>query len=176
MKAAAEIQMLYGAGTTNEFLGYAGDSDVQTYLWSTAPAGSNRVDALIYAETKVKEIGNRMIVMNPTDWALLKTLKDSNGQYLVGKSGAFEFNDGAIPVVNGMPVILTNGCNVGDFFIINPPPVAADLALLDAGTLDFGLVNDQFIKNELTARFELSGIHVIKNVYAYVYGQWNTAP
>ena len=177
VRRALEVQLLYGANTTAELAGLLTDSDVQTHLWSNDPTGSNRLDAIIYAESEIVDEGAHVLVMNKTDWSYLMTMKDSNGQYLKGSFGMVPVvtTPGALSL-NGMPVILSPAVPSGDFIILAPPPVSAELFLLDSGTLAFGYSGDGFKQNILTARFEVMGIHAVRNPYAYIYGQWDSAP
>jgi len=87
---AEEAQLLYGSGTGANLQGII--PIAQTYA---APAGATvvneqRIDRLRLAllQAELAEFPSDGIVLHPTDWALIEMIKDSNGQYIIGKPQA----------------------------------------------------------------------------------------
>ena len=178
VRASVEWHILYGDGSSNQLDGFATDPDVQTHLWSADPTGSNRIDGMIFAGNDIRSDGQVLAVLCRYDWARLRVLKDSNGMYLA-KTQQFGIVDISVTPgnlsIDQYPVVLSEAVVPGDFFLVDPAK-ASTLWVRDSGSLQFGWINDDFLKNQQAARYEMELVHAIEDPYAYVYGQWDSAP
>jgi hypothetical protein len=172
--------LLYGDATAAgapQLAGFASESGVQTYLWSAGEVGDTRADACLRAANLV--VGeNITLVMNKRDLLRIRLAKSAtDGHYLITPNfGKVTFERvGGNWYLDGYMIIVSDAVIDGDFFAID---FARASELPDQGTasLEFGLVNDQFIRNEITVRYEATLAHAILSTQAYVYATWDSAP
>ena len=111
---AEEAQLLHGSGSGANLEGLM--TVAQAYA---APTGATVVDeqhidrlrlALLQAE--LAEFPSDGIVLHPTDWATIELIKDTNGQYIIGKP-----QDGTTPRLWNRPVVATQAINQNDFLV-----------------------------------------------------------
>lgn len=170
--------LLYGDGTQSDQLdGYFTQSDAGTTLWSEGAAGDNRVDAILRAIEELEAEGyfGAEIVMNPRDWGKIKRLKTEDGSYLFRRGGDEVMVDATARTIDGYQVRLDEVMKQGDFLVAD---FAESSEYVDQRTAAFalGYVNDQFRKNEITGRYEETGLHAILTSFAYRLGQWDSKP
>jgi hypothetical protein len=172
-------QLLYGnaaAAGAPQLAGFASESGVQTYLWNSGTVGDTRADAVLRAANLV--VGrNVQIVMNKRDLLSIRLAKNSSGDYIETPNfGRISLDMvGGNWVLDGYVIIESDAVIDGDFFCIDFSR-ASEIPDQQSASLDFGLVGDQFIRNEITVRYEATIAHAILSTAAYVYGQWNSAP
>jgi hypothetical protein len=172
-------QLLYGDATAAgapQLAGFATESGVQTYSWSAGTVGDNRADAVLRAALLV--VGENMsLVINKRDLLALRLMKTSTNDYIMSPNfGKIALEKmGMQWFLDGMPIIVSDAVVDGDFFLID---FAEASEMPDQGTssLEFGLINDQFIRNEITVRYEATIAHAILDVTRYVYGTWDNTP
>lgn len=108
-----ERQLLSGTGTAPQLRGLLNRTGVQTVAKG---AGASVLDVLYTAMTNIRNnalVEPDGIVMHPTNWAAVRTAKDSTGNYLGG--GAFNGGTGgtiASDNVWGLPVVVTSAIAV----------------------------------------------------------------
>lgn len=106
-------KILYGAGGANDVEGLT----TMASSLSTFGFGVNvsRFDVVMAAITQIRKARYvpTFILVNPTDYTLMLTEKDANGEYL---NGAFVFG-GATPNIAGVPIIQHNTLNAGDCLV-----------------------------------------------------------
>lgn len=178
-------QVLYGQGPTtyNQLSGIMTSSDVGQRLWSACQAGSNRLDAILYAIEDCEDNGyfDLTISMHPRDWGRIIRRKTQEGEYLVntmaGAMGPVRVEETAAGgrAINGRPVVLDEMFDISDFLVADHSMLSL---LLDQKTANFALgwINTQFIENEQTARYEETLGHVIVMPGAGFKGQWDSQP
>lgn len=110
VEAKEEQQLLNGTGIGTQITGILQTAGIQTQ----AKGADTNLDAIFKAITKVRSIGffePDGIVINPTDWQLLKLAKDANNQYFGGGPFAGTYGVGGFvmesPVWGLKPVITT---------------------------------------------------------------------
>lgn len=115
MLKLTEDQQLYdGDGTGSNITGIVATSGIQTQ----AKGVDSNVDAIFKAITKVRATGNYEptgIVINPTDWELIRLAKDSNNQYYGGGPFTGAYGNGGIAPDNlwGLPVVVSAVATAG---------------------------------------------------------------
>ncbi len=171
--------LLYGDATAAgapQLAGFASETGVQTYLWSSGQIGDTRADAVLRAANLV--VGrNVTVVMNKRDLLSIRVAKNSSGDYIETPNFGRIALDmvGQNWVLDGFTIIESDAVLDNDFFVIDFSR-ASELADQGTASLEFGLVNDQFIRNEVTVRYEATIAHAILSTQAYVYGTWDSAP
>lgn len=120
------------------------------------------IEQMIAASALMRRAGGYapdVVVVNPADWQNVVTRRDSEGQY-----------------INGSPFV-SPALNISNMRVAFSPYIAQQKALLidsryvacmvsDDLRIDIGTVNDQFIKNVVTLRAELSVIPVLRDLGA----------
>lgn len=94
---AEENQLLNGPGTGSTVLGLLNRSGIQT---ETAASSGDNADALFRAMTKVQTatgLSADGIIINPTDYQVLRLGRDGNGQYYGGGYFAGQYGNGGVP-------------------------------------------------------------------------------
>lgn len=109
LRLREDDQLLNGTGTSEDLLGMCKDPNVQTYTRGGV-SGDTKADDLRRAATKVllayyEPTG---VIVHPTDWELIETLKDSTGAYLTATIAM-----GAQQKVWRMPVVDTPAMTQG---------------------------------------------------------------
>lgn len=170
--------LLYGDDSeANQLAGFTTETGAQTYLWSTGATGDNHADAVVKANLKIAGDGLVATVMNKRDWALIQLDKDANKNYVHTRFGPMMLLDmgpgrrflGANPVIHDDAVI------DGDFVSLDMAR-ASELYDQETEEIAFGYINDDFGKNQIHARHDITLVHGILSIYGYVYGQWDGAP
>jgi HK97 family phage major capsid protein len=89
------------------------------------------------------------VIMSPKGWQRIALLKDSQDRYIVGDPAA-----GNTRQVWGLPVTVSASMSDNAFLVCDLPS-AAELRIRQEATVDFGYVNDDFIKNLVSCRCEM---------------------
>jgi len=86
LKLAEERQMLYGNGTGSNIAGIVPQAQAYALPSGVTLTGEQRIDRVRMAmlQAVLAEFPATGIVLNPIDWALMETLKDAQGNYLIG--------------------------------------------------------------------------------------------
>jgi len=169
---------LYGDNGADELQGIFGFTGAQTALWSEGAVGDTRLDALLRATETLAVEGyfNVSHGLNPADWGLITRAKNADGEYLYrNQHGPAIVNAPGAMSVDGTPVYTDHYIIQGDFLTADLME-AAELVDQGTGGLAFGLVNDQFQKNEITARYEETMILAILTKYAFILGSFDSQP
>lgn len=112
-----EDQLLNGDGTGNNITGILQTSGIQTQ----AKGGDTNLDAIHKAKTKVMKpttggYNPTGLIINPTDWELLRLAKDANNQYFGGGPFVGEYGVGQYvlyPPVWGLTPVITTAIAAG---------------------------------------------------------------
>lgn len=107
-----EAQLLFGDNTGNNLSGIVPVAENYAAPAGVTIADEQHIDRLRLAllQAELAEYPADGIVLNPTDWAVIETLKDKNGNYLIGKP------DGETqPRLWRRPVVTTSAMPQGDY-------------------------------------------------------------
>lgn len=160
-----EAQLLAGDGTGQNLLGIIPQAtafDFATY----AKAGDTKIDRVrrLILQVRVALYRATFIVMSPIDWADIETLKDSNGNYVVGDPrGMIEKRLWGLPVVDSDAITAGKvlvGANMG------AQVFDREEANVQVSTED----RDNFIKNAVTIRAEERLALAVTRPESFVYG------
>lgn len=171
-------QLLYGAGVTGKSLqGFMTYTGAQSYLWSEGDVGDNRLDAVLIAALKVLG-GTPTVVMNKRDFSILRRLKDTTENYLrsntIGKV-SLEMVGGSWVIDGQYPVVESEAVIDGDFLVCDFN-TASKIIDAEDESLEWGVINDDFAKNQRRALYERTLSHAVQRLKSFVVCQWDNAP
>lgn len=145
-----DSQVLRGSGTGLNLEGLATAATLYA-----PPSGidiANAADDIgaAIAQLRALEMEADGVVMHPTDWGALLSLKAEDGHYVV-PGGPFST---ALPFLHGKPVALTTAMLQGEF-LVGQFAVAAELFEREETQIDISTEDrDNFVKNLVTVRAE----------------------
>lgn len=158
LSLAEENQILNGPGTGSTVLGLLNRSGIQTE--AALVDSSDNADALFRAMTKVQTatgLSADAILINPTDYQVLRLRTDGNDQYYGGGYFSGQYGNGGIavqPPLWGMNTIVTSAVAAGTA-VVGALKVAATVyrkggVRVESTNSDLG----KFTKNVITTRIE----------------------
>jgi HK97 family phage major capsid protein len=162
-----EQQLLAADGTGQNLLGLI--PQATAFDEELLKADDQQVDFLRRAilQVRIAEYAASGIVLNPTDWADIETLKDSNGRYLFGNPG-----QNLQPRMWGLPVVDTNTMPVGHFMVGAFNLAAQVFDREDANVQVSTEDGDNFVKNMTTIRAEERIALAVFRPQSFVYGSF----
>jgi len=171
--------LMYGDdANAGELAGFASETGVQTYAWSGGVVGDTRADAVLKASLLIAGDPNLVLVLNKRDWMNIYLEKaSSDGHYINTRQGpTLIVNQGpGRRYLSSFPVVLDDAIVDGDFLLLDPAR-ASELYDQQTSEIQIGYIDDQFAKNELTVRYDETLLHSINSVFAYVHGEFDSAP
>jgi HK97 family phage major capsid protein len=170
--------ILYGDGTAaDQLAGWDNEADAGTYTWSSGEPDDTRFDAIIRAADLMPFTGQIVAVMNKVDKTKMQLSKGTDGHYIdssiVGQMRIAP--QGSTMFVGPYEIIEDDAVTPGDFFVVNLSE-ASELVDAQVNRLQWGFVNDQFARNEITARYDQRLLHSIMVPEAIVLGEFDSAP
>lgn len=160
-----EEQLLNGSGVGQNLDGLV--TNATAYAASFAVAAETQIDKLRLAMLQVylSEYMPTGHVLNPIDWAVIETLKDADGRYLIGNPvGQVQ------PMLWGLPVVTTQAMTV-DKFLTGAFDMGAQIFDRQDATVEVSTEDgDNFQKNKVTIRAEERLTLVIYRPQAFVFG------
>lgn len=180
IKLKKDSEVLSGAGTGNTLSGVITNATAFTGgALALSVVTPNNYDVLVAGITQIataEVISGQpagfmanVIVMNPSDVALMKLTKDANKNYI------FPVTLPGSTSVMEVPVISNARMTAGDFLIMDSSK--GNLRIKEDITLSVGYENDDFTKNLVTILAEMRLAFYIKSqhVKAFVKGTFSTA-
>lgn len=147
---AVETALISGDGNNNlsGFQKQGNFTDYSTVI-GEAGEGDNLLDFVLKAKTELEKVGfpPRVLVLNPSDWVKLATLKDANGKYIL------DFGVLNQRALWGLQVVTTPAIHGGNYLLSDFARTAVILDNSDVA-VEIDRVNDDFTKNLLTLRVE----------------------
>jgi HK97 family phage major capsid protein len=146
-----ETQLLTGNGTSPNLQGFLTLSGINTQ----ALGGSPRPDAILQAITAIRfNTGNNNagfadpsgVIFHPTDWQNIRLTKDAMGNYLWGSPA-----EQGVERIWGIPAIITPAITQGNA-LVGDFRGFSHISRRQTASVETGLVNDDFIRNQLTLR------------------------
>ena len=173
-----ENQIIAGSGVAPNMSGFTKAGNFTAHGYTAAAlaarfgAGWTRIDLIraIIADCQTSDYPADAILLNPVDWAIIETLKDSQGRYLVGNP-----NDGSDPRLWRVPVVETNAITQDNVLVLplgqaatfyNREGVVVELSESDS---------DNFTKNLVTIRAERRAMLAVERPAAVRYGDLTPA-
>lgn len=169
LKYVEDNQLLNGGGTGTDLNGIYTQATASTANLAvvTAPTFLDVLRAAML-QAALANIPPTGIVLNPTDWFKIDTLKDTAGAYIIGNP-----QDATQPRVWGLPVVETAAMTV-DKFLVGAFKGGAQIfdrmdAVVEISTED----SDNFRKNLVTIRAEERLALAVYNTLAFVKGDFS---
>jgi HK97 family phage major capsid protein len=177
LKLEEESQILKGDGTGENLNGLM--TQATTYNTDLSKTGDTSIDLIrraIYQVRKQSKMSADGIVMTELDWMNIELQKDGENRYLFANLQGL-----VTPILWGRPVITSDSMDEGDadtggeFLVAN---FARSTTLFDRMAYQFkmGLINDQFIRNEIALLVEERLGLGVRRKEALVKGQFTVAP
>jgi HK97 family phage major capsid protein len=167
-----DTQILYGSGSGQNLHGVATDGSA----WTTVKFGTliNRFDVLAAAvvQTTKDEYSPNAILINPSDYLQLVSVKETTGAYALP---SYVSMAGGQMFILGVPVYSINAVTAGDFFV-GDWALGSQLFVRQGVTLEFFEQDaDNVTKNFVTVRVEERIAFAVYNSKALVYGNFAAA-
>lgn len=165
LRLVEEAQILSGAGTGANLFGII--PQATAYVAPMTVAGATMIDQLRLAmlQASLALYPATGIVMNEADWARVELMKDSTGQYLIGRP------QGVLPPsLWGLPVVATPAMTI-DKFLVGAFKAGAQLFDRNAIEVLISTENeDDFVKNMVTIRGENRLALAVYRPASFIYG------
>lgn len=171
LELVEEAQLLNGAGTGTDLNGIYTQATAFA-AGTSVVATPQKMDVIRYAmlQGALAELPPTGIVLHPTDWANIETLKDTSGFYLIGNP-----IDGINPRLWGLPVVATQAMTAGTFltgaFRMGAQIFDREDANVAVSTED----SDNFRKNLVTILAEERLALAVYRPEAFIKGTFSTA-
>jgi HK97 family phage major capsid protein len=167
-----DTQLLYGSGSGQNLHGFATDGSA----WTTVKFGTliNRFDVLAAAvvQTTKNEYSPNAIMINPSDYLQLVSVKESTGGYIIP---SYVTMSAGQMFIMGVPVYAINGVVAGDFFV-GDFALGSQLFVRQGITLEFFEQDaDNVTKNFVTVRVEERIALAVYTTQSIVYGTFAAA-
>ena len=161
-----EAQLLNGDGTGQNLNGIIPQATAYTApITLTSPTSIDMI-RLMMLQAALAEYPATGIVLHPSDWAWIETLKDTTGRYIIGNP------QGTInPTLWGLPVVATQAMTV-DKVLVGAFKLGAQVFDRWDARVETGFVNDDFTKNLVTILAEERLALAVYRPEAFVYGDF----
>ncbi len=163
---AEENQLLNGDGTGQNLNGIVPQASAYAAPVTIPSATSIDMIRLMALQAELAEYPSTGIVMHPSDWAWIETLKDTTGRYIIGNP------QGTIsPTLWGLPVVTTKAMSV-DKVLVGAFKLGAQVFDRWDARVEVGYVNDDFTKNLVTILAEERLALAVYRPEAFIYGDF----
>ncbi|AXA66745.1 phage major capsid protein [Pseudomonas oryzihabitans] len=168
---AEEAQLLYGSGAGANLQGLVPVAADYVAPTGITIANEQRIDRLRLAllQAELAEFPSDGIVLNPTDWAAIELIKDSQGRYIIGQP-----QEGTAARLWNRPVVATQAMVQNDFLVGAFKLGAQIFDRMDVEVLISTENADDFEKNMVTLRAEERLAFAIYRTEAFVAGSLTT--
>lgn len=163
---AEENQILNGDGTGQNLNGIIPQASAFSapYAITDATVIDNLRLAMLQAE--LAEYPSTGIVLNPSDWARIETLKDTTGRYIIGNP-----QGNIAPTIWGLPVVATKAI-AEDKFLTGAFRMGAQVFDRWDARVEVGYVNDDFTRNLVTILAEERLALAVYRPESFIYGDF----
>lgn len=163
LKLVEENQLLKGSGSGNNLNGIY--TQATAYVAPIVLASTTVIDTLrlMLLQSELAEYPSDGIVLNPTDWAIIETLKDTTGRYIIGNpQGTLS------PTLWNRPVIATQAMTA-DTALVGAFRMAAQVFDRMQASVAIATENeDDFINNLITLLIEERLALVVNRPAAFI--------
>ena len=136
--------MLYGTGGSDLFTGFFSDANVPTVLQTALPAGSTKLDLILYLITVIAlaEYDAAKVLVHPNDMRDIQALKGSDGHYLFWQA----MTTGSPAKVWATEMVRTSAVDAGDC-LAGDLAMAATIYDRQEAQLQIGEPNDTMLRD-----------------------------
>lgn len=170
LRYVEESELLNGDGTGAHIKGLI--PNATAFNAAFVPDSRQRIDTIRLAilQVALAEFPASGIILNPTDWAQIQLLKDSQYRYLIGNP-----QDGNQPRLWNLPVVETQSMSATEFLVGAFNLAAQIFDRMDVEILLSTENSTDFEKNMVTIRAEERLALAVYRPEALVYGDFDTA-
>lgn len=167
LKIKEEDQILYGDGTGNNLLGLV--PQATPYNAALNRGGDTMIDVVRHAilQVRLAFYPASGIVTSPTDWHAIELTKDNENRYLMASP-----TSRTPPMLWGLPVVESDGTNVGEFLVGAFRMAATLLDREEAAILLSTEDQDNFVRNMVTILAEERLALAVTRPKAFVHGDF----
>lgn len=169
LKLVEEDQLLNGGGTGTDLNGIYTQATASTANLAVITSPT-KIDVIRIAmlQASLAEFPPNGVVMHPTDWASIETLKDTAGAYLIGNP-----QDSTAPRLWGLPVVATQAMTL-DKFLVGSFGMGAQIFDRADASVEISTEDDQnFRKNLVTILCEERLALAVYRPEAFVKGDFS---
>ena len=178
LRSIVDQRLLYGLDFKEEQQILNGDNTGQNLFGIIPQATGYAAPAGLVGTTNIDQIRLAMLqaalaeypatghVLNPIDWAIIETMKDDVGRYIIGNPQGT-----ATPTLWGLPVVQTQAISV-DKFLTGAFKLGAQLFDRWDARVEAGYENDDFTKNLVTILAEERLALAVYRPEAFIYGDF----
>jgi HK97 family phage major capsid protein len=150
-----EAQLLNGTGTAPQIRGLLNRTGVQTVVTVTPLTAQKAIDAIYQAMTDIRSnafLEPDAVVIHPTNYQLLRTARDTNGQYYAGGPFMGPYGQGGLASDNvwGLPAIVTSAITAGTV-LVGAFRTAAQAFFRTGLTVEASNSHSDFFQRNMTA-------------------------
>ena len=161
-----ENQLLNGDGTGQNLNGIIPQATAYAAPITLGSPTSIDMIRLMALQAALAEYPATGIVMHPSDWAWVETLKDTTGRYIIGNP------QGTIsPTLWGLPVVATQAMSI-DKVLVGAFKMGAQVFDRWDARVETGYVNDDFTRNLVTILAEERLALAVYRPAAFIYGDF----
>ncbi|MFK0338720.1 phage major capsid protein [Agrobacterium deltaense] len=161
-----ENQLLNGDGTGQNLNGIIPQATAYSAPITLPSPTSIDMIRLMMLQSALAEYPSTGIVMHPSDWAWIETLKDTTGRYIIGNP------QGTIsPTLWGLPVVATQAMTV-DKVLVGAFKLGAQVFDRWDARIEAAYVDDDFIRNLITILAEERLALAVYRPEAFIYGDF----
>ncbi len=161
-----EAQLLNGDGTGQNLNGIIPQATAYSAPITLSSPTSIDMIRLMMLQAALAEYPATGVVLHPSDWAWIETLKDTTGRYIIGNP------QGTInPTLWGLPVVATQAMTV-DKVLVGAFKLGAQVFDRWDARVETGFVNDDFTKNLVTILAEERLALAVYRPEAFIYGDF----
>lgn len=168
LRARLQSQILKGNGTAPNLDGLDQSGRHTAYTPATGDTALDSINKAKYAAIG-SDFSVGAVFINPADWGSIERTKVTGGQYLGAGDNAITYiANGMVPVVWGLPVVMSNDVASGKFYAVDLN--AFELFIRQGVTVEMGFVNADFTNNLVTIRAEMRAALAVYQPLAVRYG------
>ncbi|MGP4691623.1 phage major capsid protein [Agrobacterium cavarae] len=161
-----EAQLLNGDGSGQNLAGIIPQATAYSAPISVSSPTSIDMIRLMMLQAALAEYPATGVVLHPSDWAWIETLKDTTGRYIIGNP------QGTInPTLWGLPVVATPAITV-DKVLVGAFKLGAQVFDRWDARVETGFVNDDFTKNLVTILAEERLALAVYRPEAFIFGDF----
>lgn len=169
LKVKEDSQLLNGDGTGQNLFGMVPQATAFAPPITLASPQNIDIIGLALLQVANAEYQPDAVVVHPSEWFKIRTLKDAGGNYIYGDPGEV-----VVPRIFGAPIVPSLGMAADKFLVGNFQQAATIYDRWDA-RVELGYVNDDFTKNMVTLLGEERLAFAVKRPGALVYGDFSDA-
>jgi len=177
-KENLEWHLLYGSGTSNQLNGFLSHASLSTDTWSTdLEVGDTRADLILYSACQIPTTAPLVCIMHKKDWFRIGIAKTDDGHYVHNAGAPLRIVDTPnLKAIGSIRVVLSPAIAQSTALVLQPEAASDLVQHADDPYMVWGWINAQLIENKMTALYEESVGHAIKDYTAFRKCYFDSAP